>query len=880
MNDLYIISADDIGKVTVRPAEDWSGSLQLKVVAITTESDPNAEVPQARSEERFFTVNVNPIADEGALTVTRIVIDEDTTTTLDQHIQMTASKDVDGSESLFVQVSNLVDSNGNPATLNWIGTGDSQINEISTGVYEIPYDQLEFVEFVPFIHSNVDFEFTVTGIIRDTAMVLSPADEENGGGTLVEVTNDRVLDSRQVVVDLKGVADIPVIDVDGVGDFWQVIFDGNGAATGIETLVDENQDVPLNFGVISGELADSPLDDSESITVLISNIPDGVELIDEENNKIDLVFVGYDDNGQPIFQANLTEAGVDTGIIVRPEPSSTQNIDLKVTIVVTENDGDTEIFEGDIIIKVKPVVDAEVSYTGSATGNEDEFIFVDWKPTGADFPDLDEQILLLRVENIPDGAIIRVDGNEIVPDADGKVRITLLNGLRELIDGTAIIEVKPPEDDSTDFQLTAVLEITEQDFEFEQGETPNEGIALKEIVGLVDINVRPVVEDDATIGIFDQSALDTPLTLIDAGADGKVSFTINNNNNEAGRYSVNMQDLDMSDNEGITNPPFELVEDLVVDFNTTDPLILDQLIVLGAVNNGDGTWVITDEDSFEILAPNGLVLPDSEPTFSDLTVTFVARAYDRGDEDEGNGPRVIKETDVTIRFPETVDGNDSIAADIVIHTEPDDIILGVEDQGSIDLGQQILDKGILQATVFDDVIDELSIVFNSADLPAGFSIGGADFDYVNNEFVYLAQVNADGSISGTGGLTLTAPDDYAGDLVLKFTAVTTDTESGDEKRFALEIPIAISPEVETVQNVDVTIVGTSGLNEDFLPVEGGDTEVFQPDTAYEDGLIHLNIDVTSTDRDTDSTRGVESVQSVTITVTDPTEVGWWTVMVA
>ncbi|GAM59646.1 hypothetical protein JCM19231_4270 [Vibrio ishigakensis] len=224
------------------------------------------------------------------------------------------------------------------------------------------------------------------------------------------------------------------------------------------------------------------------------------------------MFVGYDDNGQPIFQANLTEAGVDTGIIVRPEPSSTQNIDLKVTIVVTENDGDTEIFEGDIIIKVKPVVDAEVSYTGSATGNEDEFIFVDWKPTGADFPDSDEQILLLRVENIPDGAIIRVDGNEIVPDADGKVRITLLNGLRELIDGTAIIEVKPPEDDSTDFQLTAVLEITEQDFEFEQGETPNEGIALKEIVGLVDINVRPVVEDDATIGIFDQSALDTPLT--------------------------------------------------------------------------------------------------------------------------------------------------------------------------------------------------------------------------------------------------------------------------------------------------------------------------------------------------------------------------------
>lgn len=197
-----------------------------------------------------------------------------------------------------------------------------------------------------------------------------------------------------------------------------------------------------------------------------------------------------------------------------------------------------------------------------------------------------------------------------------------------------------------------------------------------------------------------------------------------------------MQDLDMSDNEGITNPPFELVEDLVVDFNTTDPVILDQLIVLGAVNNGDGTWLLQMKTALKFWRRTVWFYQILSDVLR-LTVTFVARAYDRGDEDEGNGPRVIKETDVTIRFPETVDGNDSIAADIVIHTEPDDIILGVEDQGSIDLGQQILDKGILQATVFDDVIDELSIVFNSADLPAGFSIGGADFDYVTTSLFIL-----------------------------------------------------------------------------------------------------------------------------------------------
>ncbi|OED97268.1 retention module-containing protein, partial [Vibrio breoganii] len=889
-NGLFIISSEDIGKITVNPAEDWSGSIQLKVVAITTESDANAAVPEARSEERYFTINVNPIADEGTLTVTRIAIDEDTTTTLDQHIQMSPPQDMDGSESLFIQITGLVDSNGNPATLNWLGDPDNnQIIEISAGVYEIPYDQLSLVEFEPFIHSNVDFEFTVTGIIRDEAQILNPANEISGGGTLVDVSNDRVLDSRQIVVDLKGVADFPFIDVDGIGDLWEVIRNDQGMGTGIQTTVDENTDVPLNFNVLSGELADSPLDDSESITVLISNIPEGVELIDGDSNKIDLVFVGYDDNGRPIYQANLTDAKIDTGIVVRPVNSSTENIDLIVTIVVTENDGDTEVFEGNILIKVKPVIDAEISYTGTATGNEDQFITIDWIPTGSDFPDDDEQILLLRLEGVPEGSVIRVDGQEFIPvfDAekgswiteigleevlDGNGEVIQNSGLIKLLAGDTILEIKPPEDDSTDFQLTATLEITERDYELQQGQDPNEGIALKEITGTIDVVVRPVVESDATIGVFDQADLATELTTIQADADGKISFTINNNNSEASRYSINMQDLDISDNEGVVNPPNELVEELVVDFNTTDPAILDQLIVLGAVNNGDGTWVITDENSFEILAPNGLVIPgDGNANFSDLTITFVARAYDRGDEDEGGGPRTFKETDVTITFPEFVDGNDSIAAEIVINTDPDDIILAVEDQGAIDLGQQISDKNILQSLNFDDVIDELSFVVKGSDLPAGFSIGGADYDYINDEYIYLAQVNADGSISGTGGLTLTAPNDYAGDLLLKFTAVTTDIESGDEKFFDLSIPIAISPEVEASQNLSVTVVGTSGLNDELLPIDSNDIEVFQPDTAYEDGLIHLNIDVSSTDADVDITRGVEEIQSITITVTDPSE---------
>ncbi|WP_261818074.1 retention module-containing protein [Vibrio gallicus] len=888
-NGLYIITADDIGKVSVNPADDWSGAIQLKVVAITSETDPNAALAEARSEVRYFTINVNPIADEGALTVTRIVIDEDTTTTLDQHIQMASPQDMDGSESLFVEISNLLDSNGNPATLNWLGDpADNPIVEVSSGVFEVAYSQLSQVEFVPFIHSNLDFEFTVTGIIRDQAHVLDPANELAGGGTAGVASDDRRLDARQIVVDLKGVADAPIVDIDGIGDIWEAITNDQGFTTGIQTTIDENQDLPLTFSIISGELIDSPMDNSESIAVLLSNIPEGVELIDEDNNSIDLVFVDYDDDGQPVYQANLTEAGVDSGIIVRPANSSTQNIELKVTIVVTENDGASEVFEGNVVIKVQPVIDAQVAYSARAVGDEDEFIVIDWLPTGSNFPDVDEKISFLRLEGIPEGSAIRIDGNEIEASElqiiDGEILIPfrdeeggLVEGWLGLLDGSSRIEIRPPQDDSTDFELTAVLVVTESDYELQQGIDPNEGRAFKEITGTIDVVVKPVVEDGAMLSVFDQDDPDTALTAIEADAEGKVRFTINNNDNEAGRYSINIDDLDSSDNEGVANPPYELVDQLVVDFNTTDPTILDQLIVLGAVNNGDGTWVITDENSFEILAPNGLVIADDQDSsFSELNITFVALAYDRGDENEGGGERARKETDITLRFPEIISGNDSIAADIGVNTDADDIILGIEDGGAIDLGQQISDKNIFEVVNADNVSDQLSIVFKGQALPAGFSINGADYDYVNDEYIYLAQINPDGTISGTGGLTLSTPNDYAGDLILNFLAVTTDTLSGHEKSFSLSLPIAISPEVEADQSLSVEIVGTSGLNDELLPVNSSvtsDVEVFQPGIAYEDGLIHLNIDVSSTDLDVDLTRGVEEIQSITIAVSDPSE-GW------
>lgn len=99
---------------------------------------------------------------------------------------------------------------------------------------------------------------------------------------------------------------------------------------------------------------------------------------------------------------------------------------------------------------------------------------------------------------------------------------------------------------------------------------------------------------------------------------------------------------------------------------------------------------------------------------------------------------------------------------------------------------------MVNAISFDAVADELSIVINASDLPAGASIGGQDFNFVDGHYVFKGTLNPDGSISGLEGLVLIPPRDFAG-ILLPITFVTTDTQSGDEKTLTAQVPVAISP---------------------------------------------------------------------------------------
>ncbi|MDE1324725.1 retention module-containing protein [Vibrio aestuarianus] len=881
----YLVDASKIAQVQVDPNDNFGGQIRLDITAITTEQS-NAFIGKesARSETKEIIIDVTPDADMGSFSVNRINIFEDNAATqntidpeidhdpllLSEVITMTASADTDSSESLHVRISDFSEAG---VTLVWLGAGASQITTVDDGsghtYFEVPEQYLNQVEVLPPKHSNADFTFSVEGIVKDRVIISSG-----------EIVDEQSLGSKTVNVAVKGVADLPIIDFNaGSSNTWTE-FEENGIQV-VETTIDENQAVDIDFSVLSGEKIDNPSDNSESLTVLLSNIPDGVNLYDSDNTVIDLVFVGYDSSNNPIYQANLTTAQVSTGIKVEPVQSSTENIHIKASVIVTEDDGHTRQVESEIRINVRPVIDVADNYQSSSIGNEDSLINIHWQPENAQNPDADEYFAAVTLSGFPTGSSVYVNGVLTALDSNNQLVLTPAVGQSEQdfsnqVLSAGYIQVQPPEHSSTDFTLNTELVVKEQDHEYVDSANPGEGIVSKVIQGSVNVTVRPIVEPDGELRVENGSGVQNSVT---ADAAGVINFTINDAaGGETDANIIRFDNVDSQSTAGYQSQ--ELVDQLVVRFNNVTPEVLDQLLITGAINNGDGTWTIVDENNFSIKAPNGLILgtnndPDGDG-YNEITLTIFAQVFDKGE--DSSEVKTIKEvhSDITLKFPDFVQGNDSVAADINLVGDVDDIVLGSEDH-VVNLGQQIQDKLMISASGFDGVSDELSIVIAQSLLPAGASLSGAEFDFVDGLYVYKGVVNVDGSISGLENLQLNLPEDYAGDFKLPVTFVTTDTASGDEKTTSTEIPVAVSPiadipgsdqpaDSNITPRVTLTVEGTLGLDADHQPTSPANDIPTNDGIGYEDGIIHLTLDLELADIRNDLTQGQETLTEVTLTV--------------
>ncbi len=887
----YEVPANKIAQVQVDPADNFAGQIKLDVTAITKESTNYVAGKQtAQSETKEIVIDVAPEADRGSFTVNRISIFEDNASNqnavdpsvehdpllLSEVISMTGSSDADGSEALFVRLSDFTDTG---ATLVWLGSGPSPIT-VGTypngeTYYEIPQSALSQVEVLPTKHSNENFSFVVEGIVKDTVNLSTG-----------QVQDIESLGSKTVNVTVKGVADLPTIEFLNGNTQWQTFNDG--VQSGVITTVSEDSRVDLNFSIISGEVADSPTDSSETISVLLSNIPDGVKLFDSDGTSVDLVFAGYDSNHKPIYQANLTTAQVITGIQVQPVASSTANIDIKATVIVTENDGHVRQVDETIRILVEPKIDVTENYHNALSGNEDDRIHVTWVPQNTpgniQNPDAQEYFSRVEISGFPDGSRVFVNN----------VEVTLVNGVLVLeptagqsdldfsnqVSAAGYIQVIPPHNSSTDFTLDTTITVKEQDHEYVDAGNPGQGIAEEVIHGSIGVKVNPIAEPDGQLLVENGgSATQT----VQADASGKIDFTINDaSGGQAGANVIRFDNLDS--NTAGSYQSDELVDQLVVSFGNVPPEVLNQLLITGAINNGDGTWTITNEADFSIKAPNGLVYasnndPDNNG-FNDIKITITAKVYDQGE--DSNEAKIIEQvsTELTLSFPTVVTGNNSVAAQLNWVGDADDLVIGKEDN-AVDLGQQIQDKLMVNATGFDAVADELSIVINASDLPAGASIGGQDFNFVDGQYVFKGTLNVDGSISGLEGLVLIPPRDFAGDFKLPITFVTTDTQSGDEKTLTAQVPVAISPVADVpssagdqpldnhvTPSITLNVQETLGLDVNHQPTDLAHDTPTQDGIAYEDGIVHLNLAIGLADSLNGSTQGQEVLTEVTLTLND------------
>ncbi|WP_105901266.1 T1SS-143 repeat domain-containing protein [Vibrio gangliei] len=870
----YRISEANIGSLTVTPDKDFSGDIHINAWAQSEEQDPYVDGKQtALSDPKDIVVRVQPDADEDLiLKVNRVQSDEDVGLNLSSVIELTQNSDKDdGSETLYVRISDLPEGsklllNGeeldleNTDLVTWNEEGD---------YYEIEYSNLDQLSFMPPPEASGDFTFTVQGVVKDNTSYDST--------TSANDSDIYVMPGKVVNVAVKGVADDPIIQIND-GSTWKVITDDEGNGTGVEVNIFEDDasdevsgsiagdGVPFDFSIISGENGKAlDGDSSETLSVVISGIPEGVKVF-SNGEQVKVTYVGQE-NGQPIYQVELETLD---NIVVLPPTNSTEDINLTAKVIVTEDDGDSAVYEKDIIIHVAPSIDIEDTYTTGSSGIEDELVTLNWKPS---FSDSQEYVTAFTL-SLPGGVsgdaisdytlyIVHSDGSqqELSFDASGSINLDAY--LDELNNG-AELKISLPDNSDKDFQLTTTITVQQDDVD-------SDVVAEKvNIIGTLDVNVVAKVED---VGDPYDSETGAGKIVISTGADANNDGIIDDlgsapcdesgvvdlsPTSEGGVGTIMFAENDLSSDEVIT--------ELVIDFGDISLSEGKGFVVTGAVNNGDGSWTVKDGNlsNIQIQAPAGFT--------DEVNIKVIAKVQDLSD-DNDRSEVVVIEGQITLDFANNTNDSIDLAAEI---TADETTVSGIED-GTINLGTLLVESNTVFVST-EDVNgdgnseipnDVLTLVIDASQLPEGTVIGGAEFDFETGQYVFEAGINVDGTLN-LGGLSLIPPADYAGDFQFDIKYVSTDTNSGDVKEQTQTVTVNVSPVADVGASISVDVVSSGGLDENKQPIsESGGTEVPISGIAYEDALITIDFsNVTFGDSRNTVEEGMETLQSLTISV-DP-----------
>nr|WP_232482983.1 DUF5801 repeats-in-toxin domain-containing protein [Halomonas alkaliphila] len=421
--------------LVLTPPADFSGEINNITVTLKAQDhDNDAGDDNGDVKDDSVTLNIvaTPVADQPADISAVGPEDSDIAFLTDL-----AVSDTDGSESITAIGIDSVpdgwviqDANGNVVHT---GNGTDGFTINSSDVADGSYTGYTIT---PPAHSSENASLSLQVTVEDTNGTTTVSDDFN---VTADIAVTPVAEEVGGDSDGDGQPDLTMNpdhtygpDVDGIEDEWFALnADGFNPADG---WVNQDADgSEQTFALLTPELIEGQGD---------SAIGSSFKYTDGDNNEIVLTYTGSPIE-VPVEYLDSLE------FRAAPNQKGEFRIRVEAKTVDTDAEGNTdtavsgEAFLDGIFID-QPVADlASLSVTSPAEGNEDEAISLGIRPQSGD----PNESFRVTISDVPDGAVLTYDGNEVTDDGSG-------NYVIDDFDSGLPLTITPPTDSNEDFTLT------------------------------------------------------------------------------------------------------------------------------------------------------------------------------------------------------------------------------------------------------------------------------------------------------------------------------------------------------------------------------------------------------------------------------------------
>lgn len=560
LNDLYL-----------KPVPDFSGELEITVIAISTEPDGDSgEFPMT------LKVELAPVVDQkdGQVVSTQGIEDSQ----IGLNLEPSVNQDVDGSESLTGYV---IDSLPADLTLYFDGS-----------VIEVPASGLD-------LESLLDSTTPTLSELLNSGRLSVTATEDLSGTFTIPITYEVTDNTPTGATDVKDISGTISVTVDA-----RVELDTRLESSGQIYISDDGSPVNVSDAVT---FVDADIDGSEYLDYILIDVPDGYSLIIDHPNG-----AAQDGSGNWIISANgLTSDSIQelaqeilSGMTIS-SPNDTPVLDIVVRARVIDGE-DSKYINTSFQIQITghdggggscdPVgPPSPIQPDGEIKTPEGEDIDL----TGllntdvASDPD-NENSFYIPADSLPEGVEISGDGVIAEYDASGEIV-----GYSITADGLSKLTLTGLDED-----FAGCIDFTIETIETSpcngQTVTTEQTISIQVLPVVDDITVEA---DSTTIQEDTATDLNLELVLSDSVEDGQL--ITGEGNSATGKETVNSLTITVSNGGTLSESP-------------SDTGLL--------VDNGNGTWTVTDPSRLSDV----LVTPP-EHYSGEITLTVTANITDEAD---------------------------------------------------------------------------------------------------------------------------------------------------------------------------------------------------------------------------------------------------------